>query len=135
MLWRSIMAATDRGGGVPMPLYMDRHEPPPGGVFFTREDVFRMHGLDLSVEDKHGARFLGAVIDLDQQMGFCICEAPSADAVKAVHGEAHGNMPSKIIEIDQETVHAFLGVPRSGEELGHQGIAFEPTLRTILFTD
>ena len=38
-----------------MPLYIDRHEPPPGGVFFTREDVFQMHGLDLSVEDKHGA--------------------------------------------------------------------------------
>lgn len=114
---------------------MDRHEPPPGGVFFTREDVFQMHGLDLSVEDKHGARFLGAVIDLDQQMGFCVCEAPNADAVRAVHGEAHGNLPSKIIEIDHDTMMAFLGATSSLEELGHQGIAFEPALRTILFTD
>lgn len=118
-----------------MPLYIDRHEPPPGGVFFTREDVFQMHGLDLSVEDKHGARFLGALIDLDQQMGFCICEAPNAEAVQAVHGEAHGNMPSKIIEIDHQTMKAFLGVTDSMEELGHQGLAFEPALRTILFTD
>jgi class 3 adenylate cyclase len=114
---------------------MDRHEPPPGGVFFTREDVFQMHGLDLSVEDKHGARFIGALIDLDQQMGFCIAEAPNAEAIHAIHSEAHGNVPSKIIEVDEETVKAFLGVSRSFEELGHQGIAFEPTLRTILFTD
>jgi class 3 adenylate cyclase len=118
-----------------MPLYMDRHEPPPGGAFFTRDDVFNMHGLDLSVEDKHGARFLGAVIDLDQQMGFCICEAPSADAVQAVHSEAHGSTYSKIIEIDHDTMRAFLGVTTSLDELGHQGIAFQPALRTILFTD
>ena len=30
---------------------------------------------------------------------------------------------------------AFLGVTTSLDELGHQGIAFQPTLRTILFTD
>ena len=30
---------------------------------------------------------------------------------------------------------AFLGVTKSLDELGHQGIAFQPTLRTILFTD
>ena len=29
-----------------MPLFMDRHEPPPGGVFITRDDVFNSHGLD-----------------------------------------------------------------------------------------
>jgi class 3 adenylate cyclase len=114
---------------------MDRHEPPPGGVFFTRDDVFNMHGLDLSIEDKYGARFLGALIDLDQQMGFCICEAPSSAAVQAVHSEAHGNAYSKIIEIDHDTMKAFLGVTKSLDELGHQGIAFQPTLRTILFTD
>jgi class 3 adenylate cyclase len=118
-----------------VPLYMDRHEPPPGGVFFTREDVFQMHGLDLSVQDKHGARFIGAVVDLDQQMGFCIAEAPSADVMHAVHTEAHGQLPSKIIEIDHDMVTAFLGDIQSLEQLGAQGIAFEPTLRTILFTD
>jgi class 3 adenylate cyclase len=94
-----------------------------------------MHSLDLAVEDKHGARFIGALIDLDQQMGFCIAEAPSAEAVQAVHSEAHGNTYSKIIEIDHDTMKAFLGVTRSLDELGHQGIAFQPTLRTILFTD
>jgi class 3 adenylate cyclase len=114
---------------------MDRHEPPPGGAFFTRDDVFNMHGLDLAVEDKHGARFVGALIDLDQQMGFCIAEAPSAEAVQAVHEEAHGNTYSKIIEIDYDTAKAFLGVTTSLDELGHQGIGFQPALRTILFTD
>jgi class 3 adenylate cyclase len=123
-----------------LPIFMDRHEPPPGGVFFTRDDVFNMHGLDLSVESKHGVRFLGALIDLDQQMGFCIAEAPHAEAVQAMHSEAHGNTYSKIIEIDDDTLKAFLGVTKSLEELGHQGdpkwgVAFQPSLRTILFTD
>ena len=44
-------------------------------------------------------------------------------------------MPSKIIEIDHETMKAFLGVTDSMEELGHQGLAFEPAFCTILFTD
>lgn len=118
-----------------MPLFMDRHEPPPGGAFITRDDVFNGHDLDLSIQDKYGARFLGALIDLDQQMGFCICEAPDVEAVQAVHREAHGNAYSKIIEIDYDTMKAFLGVTASLDELGHQGIAFQPTLRTILFTD
>jgi class 3 adenylate cyclase len=104
-------------------------------VFFTRDDVFNMHELDLTIQDKHGARFLGAVVDLDQQMGFCICEAPSTEAVHAVHSEAHGNVFSKIIEIDHDMMKAFLGVTKSLDELGHQGIAFQPSLRTILFTD
>ena len=118
-----------------MPLYMDRHEPPPDGVFFTREDVFDTHQLDLAVEEKYNAHFIGALIDLDQQMGFCICEAPSAEAVEAVHREAHGNLASKIIEIDFDTMKAFLGVKESLGELGEYGLGFEPTLRTILFTD
>lgn len=114
---------------------MDRHEPPPGGVFITRDDVFNGHGLDLSIQDKYDVRFLGALIDLDQQMGFCICEGPNAEAVQTVHREAHGNTYSKIIEIDHDAMKAFLGVTKSLDELGHQGIAFQPTLRTILFTD
>lgn len=118
-----------------MHLYMDRHEPPPGGVFFTRDDVFDLHNLDLAVEDKYGARFVGALIDLDQQMGFCICEAPSADVVQAIHSEAHGNAYSKIIEIDYDTMEAFLGVNRSPAESSDQVLLFEPALRTILFTD
>jgi class 3 adenylate cyclase len=118
-----------------VPLFMDRHEPPPGGVFRTRDDVFNGHELDLSIQDRYGARFLGALIDLDQQTGFCICEAPDAEAVQAVHREAHGRTYSKIIEIDHDTMKAFLGVTKSLDELGHQGIAFQPTLRTILFTD
>jgi class 3 adenylate cyclase len=120
---------------VRVPLFMDRHEPPPGGTFITRDDVFNGHGLDLSIQDRYDVRFLGALIDLDQQMGFCICEGPNAEAVQTVHREAHGNTYSKIIEIDHDAMKAFLGVTKSLDELGHQGIAFQPTLRTILFTD
>lgn len=118
-----------------MPLFMDRHEPPPGGQFLTRDDVFNGHQLDLSIQDKYDVRFLGAVIDLEQQMGFCVAEAPDAEAIQAVHRDGHGNVFSKIIEIDHDTMKAFLGVTKSMDELGHQGIAFQPTLRTILFTD
>jgi class 3 adenylate cyclase len=114
---------------------MDRHEPPPGGAFITREDVFNAHGLDLSIQDRYDVRFLGALIDLDQQMGFCICEGPNAEAVQNVHRDAHGNTYSKIIEIDPDVMKAVLGVTKSLDELGHQGVAFQPTLRTILFTD
>lgn len=116
-----------------MPLYMDRHEPPPGGVFFTRDDVFNMHDMDLAIQDKLGVQFLGALIDLDQQMGFCIAEAPNAEAIHAIHSEAHGNVFSKIIEIDNDTLDAFLGMMKLPD--GRQDLRFQPTLRTIMFTD
>jgi class 3 adenylate cyclase len=116
-----------------VPLFMDRHEPPPGGVFFTRDDVFNMHDMDLAIQDEYGVQFLGALIDLDQQMGFCIAEAPNAEAIHAIHSEAHGNVFSKIIEIGPDTLDAFLGMMQLPD--GRQDLRFQPTLRTILFTD
>src|SRR5688500_11471164 len=119
----------------PGPLCLPRHEPPPGALSITRDDVFNWSDIDLSIQPRYGAGSLSALVALDQQMGFCIVEAPNAEAVQAIHREAHGNTYSKIIEIDHHTLNAFLGVTNSLDELGHQGIAFQPTLRTILFTD
>jgi class 3 adenylate cyclase len=94
-----------------------------------------MHDIDLSLQDKYSVRFRGALVDLDQQMGFCIAEAPNAEAIQAVHGEAHGNHYSQIIEVEEDMVKALVGVTKSFDELGRDGIGFQPSLRTILFTD
>jgi class 3 adenylate cyclase len=118
-----------------VPLYMDRHEPPGDGQGLTREEAFAAHQLDLDVEGKHGVRFLGGLVDLERQMAFCVCEAPSAEAVEAVHREAHGSVGSKVIEIDFNALTAFLGLQKSMNELGELGLGFTNTLRTILFTD
>lgn len=118
-----------------MPLYIDRHEAPPPGTTISSEDVYATHDLDLSVQDKHGVRFLGGLVDPESGMAFCICEAPSPDSVEATHREAHGNLPSKVLEIDHDNLTRFLGLKSSLDELGKHGIGFRPTLRTILFTD
>jgi len=42
-------------------------------------------------------------------MGCCLAEAPDGNAVIAVHAESHGAIPAEIIEVDKESVLAFLG--------------------------
>ena len=79
-----------------MPLYIDRHEAPPPGTTVSPEDAYTMHELDLSVQDKHGVRFLGSLVDPESGMAFCICEScRSRFSVEATHREAHGNLPAR----------------------------------------
>lgn len=112
-----------------MPLYMDRHEVP--GTF-TPADIAEAHARDLATQSKYGVDYITYWFDHRSGGGFCLVEGPSAEAVEAVHREAHGMVGSKIIEVDRATVEGFLGTldrPDSGEEF------VATAFRAIMFTD
>lgn len=114
-----------------MPLYMDRHDPVPG-LSLTPDDFEQAHRRDLEVQERYGARYLTALVDIQRQTGFCLVEAPSAAVAEAVHREAHGNIASRIIEVDPIVAQAFLGIVDHGDA---SGLHYGPGVRIILFTD
>jgi class 3 adenylate cyclase len=112
-----------------MPLFMDRHEVPDE---LTPLDVAAAHAVDVEIQDQYGVDYISYWFDHKSGAGFCIAEGPSVQAVEAVHREAHGNIASRVIEVDRGTVEAFLGQlerPTPGEP--YVATAF----RAILFTD
>jgi class 3 adenylate cyclase len=112
-----------------MPLFMDRHEAPEG---LTPSEVAAAHVLDLEIQDQYDVDYITYWFDHKSGAGFCIVEGPSVEVVEAVHREAHGNVASRVIEVDRGTVEAFLGQldrPTPGEP--YVATAF----RAILFTD
>jgi class 3 adenylate cyclase len=111
-----------------MPLYMDRHD----GASVTPEEVAQAHMADLAVQDKYGVKYLTYWFDTERDTVFCLADAPNREAAEHVHREAHGLIPSNIIEVNQETVQQFLGriyEPQPGEAYA------ETAFRAILFTD
>ncbi len=64
--------------------------------------------------------------------GFCLIEGPDKESVEAAHREAHGLMPSQVIEVDQTVVRGFCGwlnTHPAGEPY------VDSAFRAILFTD
>lgn len=114
-----------------MPMYMDRHEMG-GDNPATPEEVARFHTQDLKVQDKYGVKVITYWFDYAAQTGFCLIDSPSKEAAEAVHREAHGQIPSKIIEVDLTKVQNFLG---RIEETSAGEVISESGLRAILFTD
>ncbi|MCV0404092.1 MAG: DUF4242 domain-containing protein [Chloroflexi bacterium] len=113
---------------MPMPLYMDRHEVPEA----TAREVAEGHVRDVAIQDRFGVEYLTYWHDPDAGTAFCLARGPSKDAVEAVHREAHGMVASRIIEVEDSMVYAFLGrvvEPPTGEPF------IETAFRTILFTD
>lgn len=111
-----------------MPYFMDRHD----DVEVTAEELAAAHALDVEVQAKHGVSYLGYWFDPEARSVFCFAEAPDTDAAEAVHREAHGLMPSRIIPVEGNAVSSFLGpVPRHPAGVASTETAF----RTILFTD
>jgi class 3 adenylate cyclase len=111
-----------------MPTYMDRHD----DVDVTPEELAQAHVADLAVQAKHGVSYLSYWFDPADRSVFCLVDAPNRDAAVAVHREAHGEMASKIIEVEGHLVKSFLGsIPAhpAGEAY------VESAFRTILFTD
>jgi class 3 adenylate cyclase len=107
---------------------MDRHD----GVDATEADVAALHYLDVQSQVKHGVQYLSYWFDPDMHAVFCFVDAPSKEAAEAVHAEAHGDVASRIIEVQGPSVVNFLGpLPPNPEVDGHAGSGF----RTILFTD
>jgi len=111
-----------------VPTYMDRHD----DVDITPQELAQAHQMDLAVQAKHGTSYLSYWFDPQARSVFCLVDAPNIEAAEATHREAHGEMASKIIEVEGHLVKNFLGsIPAhpAGEAY------VESAFRTILFTD
>jgi class 3 adenylate cyclase len=110
-------------------MYLDRHDSP--GI--TAEEVAEAHRLDTETQEKHGVCYNTYWIDPERGTVFCLAEGPSEEAVVAVHAEAHGQLPSAVIQLDPTApLNALLG-PLPAYPVG---TAYsEPAMRAIVFTD
>jgi AraC-like DNA-binding protein len=89
-----------------MPIYMDFHELPDG---VTAAHVAEMHQADLKIEHKYNCRGLTYWCDERRQTAFCLIEAPNEQAIIDLHKKAHGDVPQRIIEVNDTIVESFLG--------------------------
>jgi len=113
-----------------MPIFMDRHDTQ--GV--TAEAIATLHQEDLKIQSNHACRVLTYWFDEQRGTGFCLIEAPSTAAVRAMHREAHGHVPNVVTEVDPSTVLSFLG--RIADPQGAVGEPIrEAGFRAIMFTD
>ena len=110
-----------------MPLFLDRHDL--SGV--TPEQIVRAHEMDLQVSHKHDVDFLAYWLDADLGTAFCLARAPKAENVAAAHDEAHGMIPTEIIDASEDTILRFLGRIHEPADATEITSAF----RTIVFTD
>ena len=113
-----------------MPIFMDRHDVREA----TAEAVAAAHQEDLKVQAQHACKTLTYWFDEQRGTAFCLIEAPTAGAVRALHREAHGLIPNMIIEVNPSTVSSFLG--RVTDPEGEPGKPIrEAGFRAIMFTD
>jgi AraC-like DNA-binding protein len=115
-----------------MPLYMDQHILP--GV--KARDVAEAHRLDMMVQGEHGCQCMTYWVDEKRGNVFCLIEAPDMASVSAMHQQAHGLVPNKVIEVDEALVESFLGriADPSEVSLNDNGLKVfeESSLRIIL---
>ena len=83
-----------------MPLFMDIHHKVEG---LTPEAVTSAHQQDLAVQARYGVRFIRYWYDEGTGKVFCLSEAPTADAVRSAHREAHGLLADEVIEVTEGT--------------------------------
>jgi len=118
-----------------MPLYMDIHSI--AGA--SAEAIARAHRLDLEVQKKYGVDYRRYWLNHQCDKLYCLVDAPSPAAAKAVHAEAHGLLPERIIEVDPEVAEGLLGgvsgIPSGLVTVAGNHSAPETSTRTILFTD
>lgn len=110
-----------------MPLFMDRHDIPGA----TPEQVAEAHALDLAPAKRHGVQVMSYWFDPDAGSVFCFAKAKVKDDLIAMHAEAHGLIPNKIIDVSEDNVLRFLGgvhEPANSSEI-------TSPFRTVLFTD
>ncbi|KPJ76026.1 MAG: cyclase, partial [Deltaproteobacteria bacterium SG8_13] len=119
-----------------MPIYMDRHTMENA----TAKAVADAHTKDLKLQEKYGVKLLTYWFDEQRGSAFCLVDAPEKDRVSALHADAHGSIPNKIIEVDTETVEAFLGriedpAPPEGSVPADGDTPVDPAFRVVMFTD
>jgi class 3 adenylate cyclase len=112
-----------------MPMYLDRHDAP--GI--TAEQLAEAHRADTEIQEKYGVHYSTYWFDPERGTVFCLAEGPDEHAVVAVHEEAHGQLPSAVIELDPNApLNALLG-PLPTHPVGTS--YSEPAMRAIVFTD
>jgi class 3 adenylate cyclase len=100
----------------------------------TAEAVASAHQQDIRVQAHHTCRALTYWFDEKRGTAFCLIEAPTEAAVRAMHREAHGLIPNVIIEVNPATVAGFLG--RVTDPDGAAGNPIRETgFRALMFTD
>ncbi|MEV7612707.1 SCO4226 family nickel-binding protein [Streptomyces sp. NPDC089799] len=65
-----------------MPAFMDVHTNMKG---ITKDQLMAAHKADLAIESEQGVHFKQAWADPESGHVYCLSEAPSAEAVQAVH--------------------------------------------------
>ena len=60
----------------------------------------RLHIPRTCKHRKYGVRFITYWFDEVRSTAFCLVEAPNKEAIQQAHDEAHGDVPSEIIEVD-----------------------------------
>ncbi len=91
-------------------LYLDVHDL--GKV--TAADVAAAHKKDLATQGKYGVEFKAYWVDEKAGKVYCLAEAPSADAMRTVHREAHGLVPKSIVAV---TADSLRWTPTPGKKL------------------
>lgn len=85
----------------PKKLFLDVHEVGPGKV--SAKDVAGAHQKDLATEKKYGVHFKAYWVDEKAGTIYCLAEAPSAEALNAVHKDAHGLLATRIAEVSADS--------------------------------
>jgi Protein of unknown function (DUF4242) len=81
---------------MPMPRFLDIHHHAQG---LTRDQVTAAHAKDLAVQGNYGVTFVRYWYDEATGKIFCLSDAPTSEAVMAVHREAHGGPADEIFEV------------------------------------
>jgi hypothetical protein len=113
-----------------MPIYVDRHDL--SGL--TATDIAEAHRKDLEVQGRFGVRFLTYWFDDERKTGFCLIDAPDVETATQVHAEAHGAIPTDMVEVELSAVEAFRGRISDPVDADKRPID-EPGYRAVMFTD
>lgn len=110
---------------------MDFHDVPKG---ITAKHVAEMHQADLKIEHKYNCRGLTYWCDERRQTAFCLIEAPNKNAIIELHKQAHGDVPQRIIEVNDTIVESFLGriVDPEKSQNTKLNIINDPAFRTLM---
>jgi hypothetical protein len=67
----------------------------------TPEAITAAHQQDLAVQARYGVRFIRYWYDEQTGKVFCLSEAPTSEAVTAVHRAAHGLLADEVVEVSE----------------------------------
>jgi AraC-like DNA-binding protein len=117
-----------------MPIYMDVHDVQGAGA----DDLAEAHRKDMLIQGKYHCKCMTYWFDEIKGNAFCLIEAPNRSAMKEMHRASHGLVPSKIIEVNNDVVEAFLGRTGDPEDAEITGAGLkvfsETAFRIILVT-